>query len=113
MSQTSSLIETLKKYLKARGITYRMLAEEMGLSEASVKRLFSKHGFSLQRRLPARPAACPTTRRAADCGGTDALRGTDGRSSVKPNSPADSLGTSPAGKNPQGRLATPRQESLV
>jgi DNA-binding Xre family transcriptional regulator len=49
MSQTSRLVETLKKYLKARGITYRMLAEEMGLSETSVKRLFSKHGFSLQR----------------------------------------------------------------
>ncbi len=49
MSQTSRLVETLKKVLKARGITYPMLAEEMGLSVASVKRLFSKHGFSLHR----------------------------------------------------------------
>lgn len=49
MKQTAMIIRTLKKYLKTRGITYRQLAEEMSLSEASVKRMFSKHAFSLTR----------------------------------------------------------------
>ena len=49
MNRTTDLIKTLKQYLKAKGITYKQLAEEMELSEASVKRLFSKHTFSLSR----------------------------------------------------------------
>ena len=49
MNRTADIIETLKKYLKAKGITYKQLAAEMELSEASVKRLFSKHTFSLSR----------------------------------------------------------------
>jgi len=49
MNRTANLIETLKKYLKAKGITYKQLAEELKLSEASVKRLFSKQTFSLAR----------------------------------------------------------------
>ena len=49
MNQTANLIETLKKYMKAKGMTYKQLAEEMELSEASVKRLFSKQTFSLTR----------------------------------------------------------------
>jgi len=49
MEQTNHLLTTLKKYLKAQGITYRQLAEELELSEASVKRLFSEQSFSLKR----------------------------------------------------------------
>ncbi len=49
MSQTTELLTTLKKYLKAKGMSYRQLAEEMGLSETSVKRLFSQESFSLKR----------------------------------------------------------------
>ena len=49
MGQTTKLVETLKKYLKAKGITYRQLAQELELSEASVKRLFSEQSFSLKR----------------------------------------------------------------
>jgi len=47
--QTSGLVETLKKLLKARGATYRDLAKGLGLSEPSVKRLFSERTFTLQR----------------------------------------------------------------
>lgn len=49
MNRTATLIETLRQYLKARGMTYRMLAEELQLSEAAVKRMFSKQAFSLAR----------------------------------------------------------------
>jgi transcriptional regulator with XRE-family HTH domain len=49
MNRTADLIKTLKKYLKAKGITYKQLADEMELSEASIKRLFSKQTFSLSR----------------------------------------------------------------
>lgn len=47
--QTSGLVEVLKKLLKARGATYRDLAKALGLSEPSVKRLFSERTFTLQR----------------------------------------------------------------
>lgn len=49
MSRTSEILDTLKKYLKSKDITYRQLADEMGLSETSIKRLFSKKTFSLTR----------------------------------------------------------------
>ncbi len=49
MRQTARLLKTLKHYLKTRHITYSQLADEMGLSETSVKRLFSQKTFSLQR----------------------------------------------------------------
>jgi DNA-binding Xre family transcriptional regulator len=49
MSQKSALINTLKRLLKQRGITYKEVASSLELSEASVKRLFSKQDFSLQR----------------------------------------------------------------
>jgi len=49
MSQTGQWIDTLKRCLKARGITYRDVASGLGLSEASIKRLFSEHTFSIQR----------------------------------------------------------------
>ena len=49
MAQTQQLIKTLKTALKARGKTYADVAVELGLSEASVKRLFSQRTFSLSR----------------------------------------------------------------
>lgn len=47
--QTVVLLEALKKLLKSRGITYRSLAASLGLSEPSIKRLFSERTFTLQR----------------------------------------------------------------
>ncbi len=46
---TSTLLSTLKGALKSRGITYSNLGLRIGLSEASVKRLFSEEGFTLKR----------------------------------------------------------------
>ena len=47
MSQTENLVATLKRLLKARGITYLDVARHLGLSEASVKRQFSLRSFRL------------------------------------------------------------------
>lgn len=49
MSQTTQLINTLKRALKAHGKTYADVANTLGLSEGSVKRLFSEKKFSLER----------------------------------------------------------------
>lgn len=49
MAQTRELVKTLKAALKARGKTYADVAGVLGLTEASVKRLFSQHSFSLKR----------------------------------------------------------------
>lgn len=49
MSQIAGLLKTLKRELKARGITYADVAAELGLSESSVKRLFSESRLSLDR----------------------------------------------------------------
>jgi transcriptional regulator with XRE-family HTH domain len=49
MANTEQLVETLKKVLKSRGITYADLASGLGLSQASIKRLFSERTFTLQR----------------------------------------------------------------
>ena len=49
MSQTTPLVTTLKRELKAHGITYADVALHLELSEASVKRLFSEKNFTLQR----------------------------------------------------------------
>lgn len=49
MNQTSELIKTLKKQLRASGITYAQIAKNLELSEASVKRLFSEESFTIQR----------------------------------------------------------------
>ena len=45
----TTLVDALKRILKAKGITYAMVAAGMGLSEASVKRMFSRRDFTLQR----------------------------------------------------------------
>lgn len=49
MLDTRQLIDTLKKLLKAQGITYADAAARLGISEASVKRLFSAQTFTLAR----------------------------------------------------------------
>jgi transcriptional regulator with XRE-family HTH domain len=49
MAQVSLLVTELKRYLKAQGITYAALGRQLDLSESSVKRLFARQTFSLQR----------------------------------------------------------------
>jgi DNA-binding Xre family transcriptional regulator len=49
MSQTTQLIDTLKKILRERKITYADVATHLNLSEANVKRMFSKRHFTLNR----------------------------------------------------------------
>ena len=49
MTQSSRIVDALKRALRARGISYADVAARLGLSESSVKRLFSTGGFSLDR----------------------------------------------------------------
>jgi DNA-binding Xre family transcriptional regulator len=49
VSESAQIIDVLKRQLKSRGITYRDLAKQVGLSEASVKRVFAEETFTLQR----------------------------------------------------------------
>ncbi len=49
MNDTARLVATLKKLLRSRGLTYAQLATRLDLSEASVKRLFSRETFTLAR----------------------------------------------------------------
>jgi len=49
MSHTAALVDVLKRELKARGIKYADLARHLRLSEASVKRMFSRCDFTLKR----------------------------------------------------------------
>ena len=49
MAQTRQIVETLKRELKAQGVNYRQVADKLGLSEASIKRLFSEQTFTLDR----------------------------------------------------------------
>ncbi|MCG8378238.1 MAG: helix-turn-helix transcriptional regulator [Proteobacteria bacterium] len=49
MAQTHHLINTLKKALKAHGLTYADIAKQIDLSEASIKRMFSEKNFTLNR----------------------------------------------------------------
>lgn len=49
MVQSKRLVKALKATLKAHDITYAQIAEHLGLSLSSVKRLFSTGRFSLQR----------------------------------------------------------------
>lgn len=44
-----AFLNALKKALKAKGITYKMLAEHLNISEASVKRVFSQGSLTLER----------------------------------------------------------------
>lgn len=49
MSECAQIVAVLKRSLKARGTTYRELATAVGLSEASIKRIFAEQTFSLAR----------------------------------------------------------------
>ncbi|MDB5863247.1 MAG: helix-turn-helix transcriptional regulator, partial [Betaproteobacteria bacterium] len=49
MAHTTALVEVLKRELKTRGVTYADLAKQLRLSEASVKRMFSRRDFTLKR----------------------------------------------------------------
>jgi transcriptional regulator with XRE-family HTH domain len=49
MAQGGLLVTELKRYLKAQGVTYAELGKQLDLSESSVKRLFARESFSLQR----------------------------------------------------------------
>lgn len=49
MSEGSTLIDALKRALKNHGLTYGDVARNLGLSEASVKRMFSTGNFTIDR----------------------------------------------------------------
>lgn len=49
MSETRRLLQTLKQALREQGVTYAEVAAHLGLSEPSIKRLFSAGGLSLER----------------------------------------------------------------
>ncbi len=45
----SALVEALKRMLRARDVTYAQVAQVLGLSEASIKRMFARQDLTLQR----------------------------------------------------------------
>jgi len=49
MTNSTRIVDALKHQLKVRGITYRQLAGQLGLSESAVKHMFSTGNFSLRR----------------------------------------------------------------
>jgi DNA-binding Xre family transcriptional regulator len=49
MTLRIELVDSLKRQLKARGITYAALAPRLGLSEASIKRMFAQRRMTLER----------------------------------------------------------------
>jgi len=49
MARSTVVVETLKRELRARGITYAGVAKHLGMSEASVKRMFAQKEFTLSR----------------------------------------------------------------
>ena len=49
MALKSRLVEALKACLRARGMTYAALAKKLGVSEPTVKRMFSRGSFTLVR----------------------------------------------------------------
>jgi DNA-binding Xre family transcriptional regulator len=49
MAKTAALVDTLKRELRARNITYASLAKHLAMSEVSVKRMFSRKEFTLSR----------------------------------------------------------------
>jgi len=49
MPAVSRFVDALKKSVRARGLTYAELARRLRLSEASVKRMFSRGSFTLAR----------------------------------------------------------------
>ncbi len=49
MAYSGALVEVLKRELRSRGVTYAQVARKLNLSEASVKRMFSRKNFTLKR----------------------------------------------------------------
>ena len=49
MTQAAAVVEALKRTLKARKMTYGHVAKALRMSEASVKRMFSRNHFTLER----------------------------------------------------------------
>lgn len=49
MAHTEQLVDTLKRELRRKRVTYRQIAEQLSLSEASVKRMFASTQFTLDR----------------------------------------------------------------
>src|SRR5438552_14347461 len=49
MARTAVLVDTLKRELRARNITYAEVARAIGLSEAGLKRMFAQKEFTLSR----------------------------------------------------------------
>ncbi|GGA22194.1 helix-turn-helix domain-containing protein [Dyella nitratireducens] len=49
MSASAILVQSIRAELRHRGITYRELAAQLGVSEPTIKRDLSRGGFSLQR----------------------------------------------------------------
>src|SRR3954462_10269498 len=49
MALRARLVEALKTSLRSRGVTYRSLAKHIGVSEPTVKRMFSNGTFTLER----------------------------------------------------------------
>src|ERR1700704_2315282 len=49
MARSTVVVETLKRELRSRGITYAAVAKHLGMSEASVKRMFARKEFTLSR----------------------------------------------------------------
>lgn len=47
--ETKLILDTLKQELRKQAVTYRQVAKTLGLSEASVKRMFSENAFSIAR----------------------------------------------------------------
>lgn len=49
MTASAALVDSLKQALKVKGMTYARVARGLGMSEASVKRMFSRKDFTLKR----------------------------------------------------------------
>ncbi len=52
MSTTQDLVNVLKSELRAAGVVYADLADALGMSESSVKRVFAAHALHAARRHP-------------------------------------------------------------
>jgi len=49
MARSKQIIDAVKVALKQQGVTYRVLAENLGVSESTVKQMFANANFSLAR----------------------------------------------------------------
>jgi DNA-binding Xre family transcriptional regulator len=49
MAQLPRLVDELKRHLRRQGVTYAQLAADLGISESSVKKMFSRHNFTAKR----------------------------------------------------------------